>query len=256
MPHLFDPQNSIVLLLVFARVGSLMLTAPVLGSQLVPFKIRILLAVFLAIAIFPLIPSTSSSLGSDSWVPLLFSEISIGIMLGLGAAILVSAAKMAGTVIGQLAGMQWTADADTESSEPVTAISQLFGIVSVAVFVTIGGPEMLTGALIDSYRNVPLGTPIAPASGLALLSDLLQQSFQLTLRGVAPAVASLLIGTITIGMLSRAFPFMNLLGLGFNSNQFMFFLATFLTLGGCVWLFLDDVGGTLDTVQRNLAVQP
>jgi flagellar biosynthetic protein FliR len=256
MLPVFDPQNSIALLLVFARVGSLMLTAPVFGSWLVPVKIRILLAVFLAIVILPLTPNTSLTPGSDAWVLLLFSEISIGIMLGLGVAILVSAAKMAGTVIGQLAGMQWTADSDTESSEPVTAISQLFGIVSVAVFITMGGPEMLTGALIDSYRNVPLGTPIAPASGLALLGELLQQSFQLTVRGVAPAVTSLLIGTFTIGMLSRAFPFMNMLGLGFNSNQFMFFLATFLTLGGCIWLFLDDVGGTLDTVERNLAGQP
>lgn len=265
--NFFDPQNAVLLLLTIARVGSLMLTAPILGSRHVPFPYRLLLAGFAAVAIFPLTSSRSSPiplpLGSDTadlvslqWLPLLFSEISIGIMLGLGIMITVSAAKTAGTIIGQLAGMQWTTDADTESDEPITAISQLFGMLSIAVFVVVGGPEMVLSALIESYANLPIGTSIAPGNGLALLGDLLQQSLILTLRGVAPAVASLLISTITIGMLSRAFPFMNMLGLGFNSNQFMFFMATFLTMGGCVWLFVDDVGGILQSVQQRMMEQP
>lgn len=262
--NVFDPQNAGLLLLTFARVGSLMLTAPILGSRQVPFQFRLLLAGFAAVAIFPLtsglpstitLPNAKVDLASTQWLPLLFSEISIGIMLGLGMVILVSAAKTAGTIIGQLAGMQWTTDADSESDEPITAVSQLFGLLSIAVFVVVGGPEMMLSALIESYRNLPIGTSIAPGNGLALLGDLLQQSLILTLRGVAPAVASLLISTITIGMLSRAFPFMNMLGLGFNSNQFMFFMATFLTMGGCVWLFMDDASGVLHSVQQKMLEQ-
>jgi flagellar biosynthesis protein FliR len=263
----FDPQNAVLLLLTFARVGSLLLTAPILGSRQVPVQYRFLLAGFAAVAIFPLTSSRPSPISlpegtsavdwaSAQWLPLLFSEVSIGIMLGLGMTIVISAARTAGTIIGQLAGMQWTTDADTESDEPITAISQLFGMLSIAVFVVIGGPEMVLSALIESYESLPISTTIGPGHGLAMLGNLLQQSLILTLRGVAPAVASLLISTITIGMLSRAFPFMNMLGLGFNSNQFMFFLATFLTMGGCVWLFMDDVGGILNSIQQSLLVQP
>jgi flagellar biosynthetic protein FliR len=303
MSQPLDPQNPFLLLLVLARVGSLMLTAPILGSRHVPFKIRILLSGFLAIAVCPLIPNdlswpfsgavtcsadadtvaavdTKLNAAIDSahwpvngrvpdfdsvdqskisncgdWAFLLLSEISIGIMLGLGVTIIISAARMAGSVIGNLAAMQWTTELDPETHEPITAISQLFGLVSIAVFVAIGGLEMVTEALIQSYRNVPQGIAIAPTSALALLGDLLQQSFLLTLRGVAPAVASLLVGSITIGMLGRAFPYLNTLGLGFNSNQFMFFMATLLTMGGCLWLFLDDVGGVLETVQTNISAQ-
>jgi flagellar biosynthetic protein FliR len=257
-----DIQNLLALMLTFARVGSLMLTAPILGSRQVPLKMRLLLAGFVALAIHPLLTRSAvieqrlESINGQqlaALMPTVFSEIAIGIMLGLGVLILVAIAKTAGTVIGQLAGMQWTTDADTETAEPISAISQLFGVLSIAIFVMIGGPEMVLSALLDSYRSIPCGIGFSPEGGLRLLGELLQQSFWLTLRGVAPAIAALLISTITIGMLSRAFPFMNMLGLGFNSNQFIFLLAVFLTMGGSVWLFMDDVGGVLHLVQQRLA---
>lgn len=257
-----DVHFALALSLTLARVGSLVMTAPILGSRQVPVKMRLLLAAFVALAIHPLvtrsaaIEETIKFTDGQSFVallPVLFSEIAIGIMLGLGVLILVAAAKTAGAVIGQLAGMQWATDADTESAEPISAISQLFGFLSIAIFVMIGGPEMVLSALLDSYRNLPCGVGLSTHATTHLLGELLQQSFLLTLRGVAPAVSALLISTITIGILSRAFPFMNMLGLGFNSNQFVFLLAVFLTMGGSVWLFIDDVSGVLNLVQHRLA---
>jgi flagellar biosynthesis protein FliR len=261
-PPAIESLQLLSVLLTFVRTASILLTAPIFGSRHVPLKTRLLLAGFVSIAVSPLVPVSpaESQLFSQSItisqltaiMPVVFSEIVVGIMLGLGVLILVATAKTAGMVMGQLAGMQWTTDADTESAEPISAISQLFGILSIAVFVLIGGPELLVSALIESYHRLPRGTSFAVDRIPFLLAELLQQSFLLTLRGVAPAVAALLISTITIGMLSRAYPFMNMLGVGFNSNQFIFLLAVCLTMGGSVWFFVGDVDGWLQMVQQRL----
>ena len=51
----------------------------------------------------------------------------------------------------------------------------------------------------------------------------------------------MLIATVVIGFISRTYPQMNLLGMGLSSNLIVMFLAVFLTLGGSVWLFVDDL---------------
>ena len=61
-----------------------------------------------------------------------------------------------------------------------------------------------------------------------------------------------MISTIVSGLISRTYPQINMLGIGINSNQFVMFLAIFLTLGGCVWLFVDDLGDVLKMIQTTM----
>ncbi len=246
-----------LLLLILIRIACLMLTAPVLGTRQVPLKMRLVLIGFVTLAIFPLISSQQTVDANllrnpERVLSMAAGEMAIGAMLGLSVTILVTAAKTAGTIIGQLAGMQWTTDTDPESGEPVSAVSQLFGILSLAIFVLMGGPEMVLGAVMDSFVNIPVGTQLSSLTGLAMLGDVMQQSLVLTLRGVGPAVAALLISTITIGMIGRVYPHLANLGLGFNSNQFVFMFAILLTMGGCVWLFTNDIEGLISVIEQRM----
>ena len=246
-------QLPIVLLLLLTRVTCVVMTAPIFGSRTVPMKIRLLLAVFFSLAAFPL-GTTKVSLApnlSDLWTAV-SSELVIGILLGLGVSILFAAAQVAGSVIGQLAGVQWPTQTETESGEPISAVSQLFAMLSLAAFALIGGPELVLGSLLESCVQLPLGTSLNNTSVVALLTELLQQSFLLTLRGVGPAVAALMISTIVIGMIGRAYPQMNMLGLGLSSNQLVLFLAISLTMSGCVWLFVDDLSEFVALIQSRI----
>ena len=123
----------------------------------------------------------------------------------------------------------------------------------MAAFALIGGPELVITATLDTFANVPIGTSLQSATVFPLLGELLQQSFILTLRGVAPAVAALMISTLVIGLISRTYPQMNLLGLGLSSNLLVMFLAIFFTLGGCVWLFVDDLQQIMALIQDSIS---
>ncbi|MFK7768910.1 MAG: flagellar biosynthetic protein FliR [Mariniblastus sp.] len=234
-------ETGAILLLSFARVAALVLTAPVLGSRAVPLKMRIGLAVLLTIATLPLIDGQTVSTQPNQIISALFSEVIIGAILGLGVMIMFSAAQAAGTVISQMAGIQIADSLDPQTGQLSSPVGQLFGMLSLAAFALIGGPELVIAALLDTFIHLPLGTSLETSRVLTLITELLQQSFILTLRGVAPAVAALMISTLVIGLISRTYPQMNLLGLGLSSNLIVMFLAISFTLGGCVWLFVDDL---------------
>lgn len=244
-------------LLVLARVGAVVMTAPILGSRAVPIRFRVVAALLLSLAAWPLVSSPADvPINSGQIFSAIGREAMLGAALGMGVAIMFAAASMAGTVIGQMAGVRLQDQLDPVTGDGRSPVSQLFNIVSLAAFALMGGPELVISALLNTFVAIPIGSELPlgeTTAGLAgLVSEVLRQSFQLMLRGVGPAVAALMISTLTIGMIGRSYPQMNLLGIGLASNVAVMFLAVFLTTGGCVWLFVDDFGGMLDLIQTSL----
>ena len=218
--------------LAFVRIASMVFTAPVLGHRSVPFRFKVLLALVLTTVTFPLISkSTTIPTEIDGWTQSLFAELSIGIFLGLGVQIVFAAAQMAGTVISQMAAMQTGDGNDTLGGEG-SPVSKLLGVLSIAAFVLMGGPEQVVGATMDTFVAVPVGTSLQTAGLIDLAVELLRQSFLLTLRGVAPAVGAILITTFVVGLISRNYPQINLLNMGLTSNLCVMILSLSFTLGG------------------------
>lgn len=275
-------EYGIVYLLILVRIVCLIMTAPLLGGSAVPLKVRLGLAFFVATAVFPLLaPGLAVESGSTlpdrqpvpfpgflgevtgsgelEWVnrlfPLVMAEIIIGTSLGLGIALLVLAARSAGAMIGQLAGLQWAASSEgSEGSggDPdagVSAVGQIYGMVAAATFVAMGGLEIMIGGLLESYTSLPIGLKLESRQFVSLATEFLQHSFSLTLRGIVPVVAAMLTSTLTIGFISRAYPQLNVLSLSLSLNQLILFLLISLTLGSCVWLLIGDVEGFVHSLQ-------
>ncbi len=243
-------------LLVFVRIQASLLTAPLLGHAKVPLIFRVGLAGLLTVVTVPILAQ------GDSFAPLeqrdlfscVLSEILIGSALGLGVAILLSAAEVAGQMVGQLAGINMTDPLSSEST-PGGVTAGFFNMLSLAVFAMMGGPELMVTAILDTFQTVSLGQVLNQNELLQMVVVLLGQSLSLAVRAVGPAVAALLIATITLGFISRTIPQMNMLQIGLGSNLIVFWLALFLTLGGCVWLFVEDIQLAVEQVQSTLTAQ-
>lgn len=243
----------VVFSLALTRMLAVVLTAPVLGNRAIPLKFRVIIAATLTLTTFPLIESaTSVPPPLEGIGTALVSEVMIGILLGLGVMIMFTAAQTAGTIIGQMAGIQLSGNLDPQSGQSSSPVSQMFSILSLAAFALIGGPELVVTAVLDTFVSLPLGSRLEMHGVVDLLVKLLQQSFILTLRGVAPAVAALMISTLVMGLVSRTYPQMNLFGIGLSSNLVVMLLAIFFTLGGCVWLFVDDLNQFIAMISQGL----
>ena len=237
--------------LVTIRVSAMIFTAPVLGHRAVPFRLRLVLGGMLALLATPLVLARNTEPPAvDDWLPAASSELTIGLALGLGVSLVYYAAQMAGTVISQMAAIPLGEAAG--SSAPEGPVGGLFGILSAAAFVLLGGPEWLVSATLGTFEYLPLGVSLRSESVIDLIVELLRQSFLLTLRGVGPAVAAMLASTLVIGLISRNYPQINLLNLGLTTNLTVMWLAIFFTVGGCIWLFADDLTTLLPTIGNSL----
>ncbi len=244
------------------------MTAPILGSNAVAIRTRLGVAMAMVLLVMPLIHVPEVLLndvadgidgaGQERLVvgklfQLALGEATIGLALGLSVSIMFGAAAAAGTVVSQMAGMNI---GDQPASDPVSGgsgpLARLFSVLSLAAFAVIGGPAIVMSAVADTFVHLPLGTQLGAGALPGLMGELLQQSFMLTLRAVGPVVVCLLVSNIVIGIISRTYPQMNLLGIGLTSNMAVMMGAVFLTVSGTVWLFVDDVKPTLDWTQQNL----
>lgn len=236
--------------LVLVRVSTLVMIAPIYGTNEVPAKIRVLLAVALAMLVAPLHWNELTQLPDNiaGYLVLVGAEALVGLSLGLGVLILFSGIQVAGHVISQMSGLQLADVFSPGLNDNVPVISQLLYFVALAVFVTIGGHRSVMEALLDTYVYLPLGHGGFSRSMSEAMVSLLSESFVLGVRAAAPAMVALLLATLILGLISRTLPQLNVMALGFGISA----IATLVTLGMSMtdasWLFQEHLQSALDTI--------
>jgi flagellar biosynthetic protein FliR len=245
-----DVTKFILFTLVFARVGGLTLTAPIYGASHVPLRIRIFLMAVLTLLILPAEWNVTTECPADTiqYAVLLGSEALIGASLGLGILILIHGMSLAGALVAQASGLTVADVFDPMMDENVPLFSQLLFLVSVAVFLCLGGHRMVMAGLLDTFRTIPPGSGRVPGSLGDMFVTLVTQSFSLGIRAAAPAVTALLLATLILGLVSRTLPQLNILSLGFGVNALLAFAALGLTLGAAVWAFQDQIQPAMETI--------
>lgn len=245
-------------LLVLARVGGLIATAPIFGSQEVPMKIRGMLALMLAVVIAPMqwsaVPSMPKSLVDLTL--LLVGDLLIGLILGLGTMILLSGIQLAGHLVSQVSGMSLADVFNPAFDAEVPVFSQLMYYVTLAVFVIIGGHRKLIDALLHTFETAPLGAASTPMALGELVITLLTESFVLGVRSAAPAIAALLLATLVMGLVSRTVPQLNVMSLGFGINSLLTLAMLSISIGAIAWLFQEQVDPTLQLIVQGLEPSP
>src|SRR5690606_36483887 len=78
------PETAYLYILVFARVGSILMLIPALGDQLIPARMRLSFALLFAAVLYPLVTPALPPLSGDVLATLivLLHEIAIGLIIG------------------------------------------------------------------------------------------------------------------------------------------------------------------------------
>ena len=240
----------ILFTLVLARVGGLTMTAPIYGTNDVPLRVRVVLAAALALLIVPSQWHATIQYPGNAvhYLVLLGGEALIGACLGLGVLILIHGMTLAGELVGQASGLRLADVFDPALDENVPLFSRLMFLVSVAVFVCLGGHRLVMAGLLDTFQTIPPGSGGFPRSLADGFVTLVSQSFSLGIRAAAPAVTALLVATLILGLVGRTLPQLNVLSLGFGLNAMLAFAVLALTLGAAVWAFQDQIQPAMETI--------
>jgi flagellar biosynthetic protein FliR len=155
---------------------------------------------------------------------------------------------LAGELIGRLSGLGIAEAFDPGLDENVPQFSRLLFLLAVCVFLLIGGHRMALAGLLDTFRAIPPGGGALPRSLAEGLTTLVGQSFALGVRAAAPALCALLLAALTLGLIGRTLPQLNILSLGFGMNTLLAFAALALSLGAALWAFQGQIEPALETI--------
>jgi len=240
--------------LVLARVGTLVMTAPIFGTKAAPIRVRALLAVSITFLVTPLLASRTAVDMTNMLVfaRYLISEALVGLLLGFGITILLSGIQVTGQVISQLGGTALANVFDPTLDTNVSIYSQILYFLTLAMFVLLDGHRMLMEALLDTYTWLPPGQASLGTTYVEALTTLLGQSFLLGIRAAAPAMTALLLSTLLLGLIGRTMSQINILAVGFSINSLLTLSCLFTSIGTIAWAFPQQAASAIDLLRDAL----
>jgi flagellar biosynthetic protein FliR len=227
--------------LVFLRVGAMMALLPAFGEQMVPARVRLVLALAFTAIVFPAVaPQTPSTLTLTAAA----IEVAVGLTLGIGLRLLVLALQFAGSIAAQSASLsQLFASA---GAEPQPAVSTLFTVSALALAVQAGLHVRAAELMILSYDMFPVGDwPQAGAAaewGVAQVARATALAFTLA----APFVLAALIWNLALGVMNRAMPMLPVSFLGAPALSLGALAVTAMTAAAALTIWRGVLDGFLD----------
>ncbi len=192
-------------LLVGARISTLMVFAPFFGSGAIPARVKVGLAFFLTLALYPSAPSLAA-LTAGAWVGALLGEAIIGLILGLLMNFVFEAVYMAGQIAGFQLGltMETAIDPTTQADSPV--LNVFYQSVAMLLFLELGMHHWMLKAVASSYSYLPIGASHLSRVGVKALLDASSGMFWVGLQLAGPVLIVTLLTDLAMGFMSKAAP--------------------------------------------------
>lgn len=234
-----------------ARMSGLFIFAPLLGSQVIPMRIKAALAFLMTLCVYPMLaPEAPPLMVVDliSLIPLLVGEALIGLTIGLLASTPIVFLQMGGLLMGQQMGLGiarvFNPATDTESD----IIGQILLYVAMGVFLSLGGLELMHAALVGSFDRVGPGEFLQRPSPLPVLVGVTSAGMELAVRVAAPVIAIIFLETLATGFLMKTVPQLNILSFGFPVKILMGLVVLVASVGPIGEATVNSVQSTLDVV--------
>ncbi len=224
--------NSILwYILPFTRVASFVAVAPVFSTGTVPMKVRLATALVLTLAIAPgLTPEQTVDPLSLVTGIIIMKQMMIGIALGLVMQLIFSAFVNGGQIVGMQMGLGFAQMMDPQTGVNVPVVSQFYNLMGILLFLSMNGHLVLIQILAESFSIIPVGNEGISGSGLESLLYFSSWMFSGALLMAIPAVLSLLMINVVMGVLTKASPQMNIFAVGFSITITAGFVVIMVTL--------------------------
>jgi flagellar biosynthetic protein FliR len=204
--------------------------APLFSHNSIPQPIKIATGFVLTLAVAPTISNLPDiDPLSLQGILIVCQQIIIGVAVGMVMRIIFSGIEMAGQIAGMTMGLGFASFFDPQSQGNTVAISQLYGILAMLVFLSVDGHLLLITALAESFYTLPIAVDTVGLDGMKI-AGMGWEIFSIGLQLSLPIVAALLITNIALGILTRSAPQLNIFGIGFPITIGVGFLTILLVL--------------------------
>ncbi len=220
-------------LICLARVGAMIGSIPVFNGGQVPPQMRLGIVVLFALLVFPVIEGAlpSQTYSTLELMVLLGQEVIFGLLVGFLAQLVFMAAEFAGSLIGYQMGFAAANVFDPTTQRQVALISQFQGVFAILLFLALNVHHLFLEAIVASFEMLPPGSLNLAGGAIPMLMEVANHSLVLSIQLVTPILVLLILSNLTLGIMSRVFPQLNVFMLSFPINIGVSFIVMGLTLG-------------------------
>lgn len=203
------PETAYLYLLLFARVGTLLMLLPALGEQVIPVRMRLSFALVFSLVLYPLITPSLPPLPAEMMevIVLLFHELIVGLILGGITRLVMMATQVAGSVIAFQTGLSVAQSADpTNGGIQGAIIGSFLSFLAVTLIFATDLHHVALSAIHDSYMIFSPTDPLMFGDALQMALQSAAAAFVIGVQMSAPFIVFGLVFYLGVGILGKLMP--------------------------------------------------
>lgn len=205
----------------FARISGFLMVITLIGTRLVPQRVRLVLALLVTWVLVPILPPMPiiEGLNLESWL-ITAQQFFIGALLGLVVNLLAQVFILAGQLMAMQTGLGMAIIVDPSNGVSVAVVAQWFLMMVNILFITLNGHLVLIEVLADSFFSMPIVSlneqgAFFSSNALWRMATWGNWMFAAAIVIALPVLTALLIVNFTFGVMTRSAPQLNIFALGF-----------------------------------------
>ncbi len=215
------------------RINAMIVIAPLYSSDVIPYRLKAIFTFFVSLILFPLVAAKGFSIPGNmgEYALLIFGNAAIGLYLGFLVSVIFAAFQLSGQYFAVQIGFGINEVLDPLGQISVPLVGQFKNLMGLLVFLAINGHHMMLAAISRSFELAPLISFHREAAGglLKYLAYTFSGMFVVALKISLPVVGTVFLVTVTLGVLAKAAPQMNIMMLGFPFKIVVSFIVLLLS---------------------------
>lgn len=245
------------LLLVFVRITTFLLVAPLFSGRQIPALYKVGLGFVLSILCVGMVSKPIKDPALGSYILLILKECLVGIGIGLAAMIIFYAVQLAGALIDLQIGFSMATMLDPSFGVPSSPIGQLQNLLAILVLLATNGHHLLIQGILASFDWISLLNWV-PAFTDGRLSTFilmcLQKLFLIGFMIAAPMVGTLFLTDVALGIVAKTVPQMSIFTVGLPLKILGGFLIYILIMPSFFYLLIELFQTMFASIQGILKV--
>lgn len=208
------PQVALLFMLLFARIGTMLMLMPALGEGSISPQVRLGVALLLTLAFYPLV-TPLYSVDATSPLPrigyLLAMEFAIGFFIGMSSRIITYALSIAGMIIANQSGLAFAMATDpTMDGQQGAVIGSFLSLLGITLIFAFDLHYLVIAAMHDSFRLFPPGGGLPVGDMAEMVTMMTAEVFAIAIRISAPFLVVGLVFYFGLGLLNKLMPQMQI----------------------------------------------
>ena len=205
----------LIFLLVLVRMTSIFVISPVFSRKNMPTYLKIGLALFCTFIVVPGLEDINVNYYNlIDFSILIFKEFLVGILLGFVSFLVFSSLLVAGQIIDVQVGFGMVNIIDPINNVQVPLLGNFLYLLALNILLITNGHHIFLSALIKSYVVVPIDALVFSDVITNNLISIFVESFLIGFKIGIPIIAAVLLAEVSLGILARTVPQMNVLIIG------------------------------------------